>query len=183
MVSKANTTNPKDLLGNKKVPMGAALPVAIAHESLAMLDGELKYGYRNWRSKPVVARIYIDAAKRHLNAWEEMEENAPDSGVHHLGHARACLGILLDAQADWQPYVDDREPGVFTKVTARLEGWVAARRAKHAEQATITPVTNLNLAMVHPEKRTAGGASPQEHSGKHHTAHAEIYSYGRRSND
>ena len=131
--SKATTINPKDLLGNKKVPMGAVLPVAIAHESLAMLDGELRYGYRNWRANPVVARVYIDAAKRHINSWEEMEELAPDSGVHHLGAARACLGILLDAQETGN-LVDNRAEGVFPKVISRLEKWVEARRKKYTEE-------------------------------------------------
>lgn len=125
--SKALTTNPKDLLGDKKVPVGAVCSVAILHESCAMLDGELKYGYRNWRDKKVRARVYIDAARRHLDAWEEMEEYAPDSGVHHLGHARACLGILLDAQETGN-LIDDRAKGVFSTVASRLSAWVAKRR-------------------------------------------------------
>jgi hypothetical protein len=127
--SKSSTTNPKDLMGNKKVPMSAVPPVAIAHEALAMLDGELKYGFRNWRAKSVVARIYIDACKRHLDSWLEGEETASDSGVHHLGHARACLGILLDAQSTGN-LVDDRVPGSFPEVLKSLEDWVAKRRAK-----------------------------------------------------
>jgi hypothetical protein len=128
-VSKATTVNPKDLLGSKKVPLGQVCPVAMAHESCAMLDGDLKYGFRNWRQKNVVARIYIDAALRHLQSWAEGEEVAEDSGVHHLGHARACLGILLDAQENGN-LIDDRAPGVFSKVSARLSGWVKERVAK-----------------------------------------------------
>ena len=87
----AEESNPKDLLGAKKVPLGQVPAIAIAHEACAMLDGDLKYGYRNWRAKKVQARIYVDAAIRHLYAWLEGEEKAEDSGVHHLGHARACL--------------------------------------------------------------------------------------------
>ena len=132
--SKATTQNPKDLPGNKKVPVGAVLPVAIAHEACAMLDGELKYGYRNWRERKVIARIYIDACKRHLDAWEEGEEYAQDSGVHHLGHARACLGILLDAQETGN-LIDDRAPGVFSRVAAKLEEWVSKRRQKAVADA------------------------------------------------
>lgn len=137
--SKATTTNPKDLFGDKKVPVGAVCPVAILHESCAMLDGEIKYGYRNWREKEVRARVYIDAAKRHLNAWEEMEEYAPDSGVHHLGHARACLGILLDAQETGN-LIDDRAPGVFAKVAARLSAWVLERRSKEVSKSPIVEI-------------------------------------------
>lgn len=125
-VSKATTTNPKDLLGSKKVPLGQVCPVAMAHESCAMLDGDLKYGYRNWRQKNVQARIYLDAALRHIQSWAEMEETASDSGVHHLGHARACLGILLDAQENGN-LIDDRAKGVFSKVSERLAEWVKRR--------------------------------------------------------
>lgn len=130
--SKATTVNPKDLLGSKKVPMGQVLPVAMAHESCAMLDGDLKYGFRNWRQKPVVARIYIDAALRHIQQWAEGEETADDSGVHHLGHARACLGILLDAQETGN-LIDDRAAGVFTKTANKLSEWVKERMRKHNE--------------------------------------------------
>lgn len=130
--SKATTTNPKDLLGEKKAPLGQVCPVADAHESCAMLDGDLKYGFRNWREKNVVARIYIDAALRHIQAWAEGEEVAEDSGVHHLGHARACLGILLDAQENGN-LIDNRARGVFGKVVKRLEGWVKERVKKHNE--------------------------------------------------
>ena len=62
-----NPPNPKDAMGSKKVSMGHVCPVAIAHESCAMLDGDLKYGFRNWRESKVVAHRYIDAALRHLN--------------------------------------------------------------------------------------------------------------------
>jgi hypothetical protein len=125
-VSKADSTNPKDILGLKKVPMGAVSPAAIAHEACAMLDGEIKYGFRNWRAKDVRARVYIDACKRHLDGWLEGDEVAEDSGVHHLGHARACLGILLDAQESGN-LIDDRVKGPFAKVSKRLSEWVKNR--------------------------------------------------------
>jgi|ERR1017187_6766052 hypothetical protein len=119
-------SNPKDLLGAKKVPLGQVPAIAIAHEACAMLDGDLKYGYRNWRAKKVQARIYVDAAIRHLYAWLEGEEKAEDSGVHHLGHARACLGILLDAQANGT-MLDDRVKGPFPEKIKELHDWVKER--------------------------------------------------------
>ena len=116
-------------MGLKKPPMGQVCPVAIAHESLAMYDGVLKYGYRNWRKKRVIATIYIDATIRHLNAWAEGEEYADDSGIHHLGHARACLGILLDAQETGN-LVDDRAVGAFPAVAKRLSAWMTAKQKR-----------------------------------------------------
>jgi hypothetical protein len=124
--------NPKDLIGSTKVPLSAIPPVATAHEACALLDGELKYGFRNWRKEPVSARIYVDAAKRHLDAWLECEEFSSDSGVHHLGHARATCGILLDAQANGT-LIDDRISGKFPEVLAGLADWVKKRREKAAK--------------------------------------------------
>ncbi len=90
-------TNPKDLLGVKKVSL-SKIPVAgLIHEAMAMKDGAAKYGPHNWREKKVIGSIYMDAALRHIYSWFDGEECAKDSGVHHLGHAKACLGILLDA--------------------------------------------------------------------------------------
>lgn len=105
--SKATTPNPKDLLGSAKVSLSCVPTVATAMEAHAMMDGATKYGPFNWRAHPVQARIYIDACKRHLDAWFEGEEVASDSGCHHLGHARACLGIILDAM-NCGNLVDDR---------------------------------------------------------------------------
>lgn len=119
--SKADTTNPKDLLGAKKVSITKLPPVAIIHASHAMMDGARKYGAMNWRAKKVQAEIYIDATLRHIHSWNEREENASDSGVHHLGHAMACLAILLDAQETGN-LIDDRptSDGTFQKVLSRL---------------------------------------------------------------
>jgi hypothetical protein len=128
-----DTMNPKDLLGDKKVDVSQVSPFAIAHESCAMMDGSMKYGFRNWRDKKVRARVYIAACKRHLHAWEEGEETAGDSNVHHLGHARACLGILLDAQETGNLH-DDRvkSNGALGRLMDRLSGWVVERKKASA---------------------------------------------------
>lgn len=97
-VHPADTTNPKDLLGVKKVGMDKLPDAASIHFAHAMGNGAEKYGSYNWREKDVRASIYIAAARRHLIQWFDGEETAKDSGVHHLGHAGACLAILLDAQ-------------------------------------------------------------------------------------
>lgn len=101
--------NPKDAIGVKKAPLGLVSSLAIAHEAMAMKDGARKYGPYNWRNKKVRASIYVDAALRHVAAWFNGEELAGDSGAHHLGHARACLGILLDAM-ECDAMHDDRPP-------------------------------------------------------------------------
>lgn len=95
-----DSTNPKDLIGVKKPRISLVPPTGIIHEAKAFENGAVKYGAYNYRDKKVQALIYVDAAIRHIYQWLDGEENAEDSGVHHLGHARACLNILLDAQVN-----------------------------------------------------------------------------------
>lgn len=105
--SKATTPNPKDVVGATKVSISKFPVVAILHGAMAMMDGAAKYDPYNWRAENVQAHIYVDAAMRHLFAWWEGEELAKDSKTHHLGHAVACLAILLDAQHSGN-LIDDR---------------------------------------------------------------------------
>lgn len=91
--------NPKDIQGRKKAPLHLIPAVAQVHLSRAFNDGVQKYGQANWREKGVNASVYVAAAQRHLALWYDGgEELAEDSKVHHLGHAMACLAIILDAQ-------------------------------------------------------------------------------------
>lgn len=133
--SRALGTNPKDLLGAAKPDATKVPAIAIAWESLAMMDGAGKYDPYNWRANKVVASIYIAACKRHLDLWYEGEEFAEDSGCHHLGHARACLGILLDAQETGN-LLDDRPAtpatkGVLGKVYAKIAERIGPMRERH----------------------------------------------------
>jgi hypothetical protein len=91
--------NPKDIHGFKKVDLSLIPPIAVYHGAHAFVDGAAKYGPYNWRDNAVQARVYIAAALRHISDWSAGQEAAEDSEVHHLGHAIACLAILLDAQA------------------------------------------------------------------------------------
>lgn len=90
--------NPKDALGAKKVSLTKLPAVAVAYGNLAMEDGALKYGPYNWRSKKIIASVYVDACKRHLDLWFEGQENASDSKVPNLAHALACISLLIDSQ-------------------------------------------------------------------------------------
>lgn len=100
-------TNPKDLLGIKKVRLSLVPPASTLYQALAMEDGAVKYGPYNWRENKVIASIYIDAALRHISQWLDGEELASDSKKPHLGHALACLGIIVDAKETGN-LVDDR---------------------------------------------------------------------------
>lgn len=80
------------------------LPVEALNEaSKAFADGvnSGKYNMNDWRhgnGRPW--NEYYGAALRHLTAWWGGEDNAQDSGVNHLGHALACLMILVTYQTN-----------------------------------------------------------------------------------
>ncbi len=53
--------------------------------------------------------IYIDAAFRHLAQVVDGEDIDPESGAWHLGHAKATIGILIDAIEN-KNVIDNRPP-------------------------------------------------------------------------
>jgi len=82
--------------------------VAQIEGALAMYEGSLKYGYRNYRHSPVRASVYTDALRRHLVKWETGQDYDEISGINHLGSVIACAAILLDAEAH-DSLIDDRD--------------------------------------------------------------------------
>jgi hypothetical protein len=104
---KKSDINPKDLMGVKKTRISLVPPASIIYQADAMEDGAFKYGPYNWREKKVGASIYYEACFRHLMAWYDGEEFAEDSKKHHLAHAIACIGIIIDAKETGN-LIDDR---------------------------------------------------------------------------
>jgi hypothetical protein len=129
--------NPKDLIGATKVDLDLIPGPAEVALALALTDGALKYGPYNWRTqgKPVQARTYTSAARRHLKKWFDGEEIDPDSGVHHLGHAMACCAILIDAQACDQ--LADNRPGNGRTAHALKDGEAVVRKLTEAARARV----------------------------------------------
>ena len=93
-----DTTNPKDIPGEGKPQLHLIPPSAEILESAVLAIGAQKYGPFLWRQAGAKAKVYISAAKRHLAQWFDGEDNDSESGVSHLAHVRACMGILIDAQ-------------------------------------------------------------------------------------
>lgn len=120
--------NPKTLMGRQKLSLLSVVPPAsIICEAEAMhygaydaprKDGKKGYGPFNWRDDPVELMVYLDACLRHILAYVDGEELATDSLASHLGHAKACLGIVADAKANGT-LIDDR-PKVRKDAAARL---------------------------------------------------------------
>ncbi len=106
----SDETNPKDLIGAKKPRLSLVPPAGLVYAALAMANGADKYGAYNWREKKVQAMIYLEACMRHVLSWQDGEELAQDSGIPHLGHALACLLILIDAKETGN-LIDNRPKG------------------------------------------------------------------------
>ncbi len=121
-------TNPKTLMGRLKVPMMSVLsPASMICEALALQygayeaprkDGGKGYGPYNWRDQDVEAMTYVDATMRHLAGWVDGEDCATDSLLPHLWHAKASLGILIDALEN-ETCIDNR-PRVRKQAASRL---------------------------------------------------------------
>lgn len=102
--------NPKTLVGLTKAPLHLVPTRIFYWLADAFGNGAKKYGPFNWREKKKIsASVYYAAALRHLTAWYEREQNAQDSGVHHLAHASACLAMIADVEGT-ALFNDDRPP-------------------------------------------------------------------------
>ncbi len=121
------SSNPKDVLARSesRVLLHLIPSPALIHMALGFMDGARKYTPYNWRKEGVSATTYISAAQRHIAAWLDGEEDAQDSGVHHLGHALSCLAIILDGQAVGN-LVDDRPAPAPTAALLEAEKAKAA---------------------------------------------------------
>lgn len=109
-------SNPKDVVGSKKVSLSRVSSVVLMEMSLGMLEGDRKYGGHNYRVAGVMASVYYDATMRHLMAWWEGEDLDPASGLSHISKALSSLAVLRDAIHN-DKMNDDRPP--------KLEdGWI-----------------------------------------------------------
>jgi hypothetical protein len=91
-------------------PALAYIPKAALYaEGQAFAYGAKKYDAWNYRNGIAVSRT-LSAALRHITQFIEGEEIDSESGVHHLGCARANLGMALDTLTN-HPEMDDRFKG------------------------------------------------------------------------
>lgn len=168
-----DTFNPKDAAGRAKLPLHLWPTTASAAGCLGFREGELKYGRNNFRGADVAASVYVAAAKRHIDAWFEGEDNTADYGTPHLGNALACLAILVDAQVNGS-LIDDRnftrEPGAYedfvaemTRISAQLTSKLGHMRPKHwdrRDQVEDEQAVVHEFAFKSAEKQDVGGAEP-----------------------
>lgn len=115
--------NPKTRVGGaSKLPMHLIPERALAHVAMAFCDGATKYQGFNWHAEQISSSVYYGAARRHMMAWWCGEDVSPDSNVHHLASAAACLLMVLDTM-DTQLLNDNRPPAIgesFSELAEKL---------------------------------------------------------------
>lgn len=106
---ETKASNPKDIIGSRKLDVGLVPWSAIVGMAKALWEGAVKYGRFNWRIAGVRAGIYHAACQRHLAKWWNGQRCDPKTRVHHLDSAMACLAIMRDAEL-YGKLEDDRPP-------------------------------------------------------------------------
>lgn len=79
--------------------MGAVPPNALLAVARVLTFGAEKYGRDNWRQVESAETRYLDAALRHINAYQRGEAVDPESGESHLAHAVCSLMFMLELQS------------------------------------------------------------------------------------
>ena len=82
-------------LDDGKPPLGLIPYSALMEEARVLGFGVEKYGAHNWRQGLEWQRL-IDAALRHILAFNNGKDLDPETGLHHLAHARCSLGFLIE---------------------------------------------------------------------------------------
>lgn len=132
----AKPTNPKDIVATTKLPLHLIPMITQAYLAIGHFNGLRKYGRDNWRASGVLASIYVSAALRHINSWNEGEELDPDDGVPHLMGAITSLSILIDAQYTGMLNDDRKYRGAGIPAQARglAEAHIARLTKLHADR-------------------------------------------------
>ncbi len=132
--------------------------------------GAKKYGEHNW-SKYAGRWAWtqlIASALRHIVAWMMGEDNDPESGLNHLGHANANLLMLTDLQL-LKKGVDDRNP-VYTDTSdtdpvGKEPLYPATPMEVEEAQLAInkdwSERIDIELARMHPRRSFGAGVTEQ----------------------
>ena len=84
----------RSLRYNVGKPDYSLIPLASLKEAAKVLEyGASKYARGNWL-KPTSWEVSFACLMRHMSAWQAGEDNDPESGFSHLGHA-ACNIIQM----------------------------------------------------------------------------------------
>jgi hypothetical protein len=130
-------TNPKDAIGDNKLPAHLVSPIIKAYQAIAHFLGNIKYGAWNYRAGGARASIYYGACNRHLDAWWEGQRCDPVDGTPHLANALACIGILIECEEGGN-LTDDRPPSriaAYERLRKEFEGTMVKVREQYKHKA------------------------------------------------
>lgn len=94
-----------------KVPLAIVPSEWEEADARVLAFGGKKYKLWNWTLGMPLSES-ISAAKRHISAFLRGEDNASDSGLSHLAHARTMLGIAMTNLEELGVLVDDRRSAI-----------------------------------------------------------------------
>ena len=130
-------TNPKDAIGDTKLPVHLVSPIVTAYQAIAHFLGNVKYGSWNWRAGGARASIYYAAQKRHVDAWWEGQKYDPTDNTPHLANAMACLAILIECE-ECGNLNDDRPPSrgdVYRRLRNEFEALMPKIREQYKDKS------------------------------------------------
>ena len=93
-------------LDDGKPRMSLIDPFFLTAVAQVLTFGATKYDAHNWRGGIAVSRL-LDAALRHINAFNDGQDNDPESGLPHMAHAACCL-MFINNMVATHPHLDDR---------------------------------------------------------------------------
>lgn len=125
-----------------KVPLGLMSGKALIEVSKVLLHGEKKYGRHNWR-KGIEWQRLLNAAMRHVVAFNDGEDKDEETGLSHIAHAICALMFLLEEE-ETRRDLDDRYK-VGTKVDVDT---VTVPAFSYSTTTTIVDTTNIPAAPV-----------------------------------
>ncbi len=133
-ISPTKASNPKEAIGDAKVPLWLLSPVATIKWAMARFAGQVKYGAWNWRAAGVRASTYLSAMERHMDAFKSGEDFDPTDETDHLGNIMACCAILIDARTAGKLH-DDRPPRVDHRAAvAEGEATMESLKTRYADR-------------------------------------------------
>lgn len=133
IIPQVKESNPKDVVGVRKLAFSSLPWQVLCRVALAMMEGTAKYGRHNYRAVGVRASVYFDAVVgRHLTQWWEGEDIDADSGLNHIDKAIAGLMVLRDSMLNGN-WVDDRPPSSEVDM-AELNRLAAEIMDKHKDK-------------------------------------------------
>lgn len=125
-----------------KAPLGLIPRSALIEEAHVLAYGAEKYDLHNWRKGMEWTRL-IDAILRHVTSFADGEDFDQESGLHHLAHARASCGFLLEYMES-HPELDNRHRHVGKKPSKLEKKVEKVKKTMQRRDKTPSPGEVLN---------------------------------------